>query len=73
MIGYEYLCLEHDKFEVKAIFGDAPLTAHCPFCAIPCKRVFSVPQIRFVGTGWTVKDKSHEFEQTFPTLDRASR
>ena len=75
MCSYEYVCLEHGKFEIKAIFGDAPLTARCPilFCAAPSKRVFSAPQIRFKGTGWTVKDKSHEFGQTFPTLDRASK
>lgn len=75
MTRYEYLCPDHGKFEIKAIFGDAPLTARCPvlFCDVPCKRVFSMPQIRFVGIGWTQKDKSHEFAQRYPDLDRMTR
>lgn len=73
MARYEYSCPNHGKFEIEAVFGDAPLTARCPFCTIPSKRVFCVPQIHFVGTGWTVKDKSHEFEQRFPQLNRMSK
>ena len=73
MAIYEYCCIEHGRFERKAHFGNALPHFPCPYCGELVGRVFSVPQIRFVGTGWTVKDKSHEFDKKFPQLDRMSK
>ena len=68
MQTYQYRCPLCGLFEVKARFGLAKSTELCPMCRTTSPRVFSIPQIRFVGVGWTTKDKSHEFEQRFPDL-----
>jgi len=68
MVTYEYRCSLCGIFEIESDFGLAMPTELCPFCKSVSPRIYSTPQIRFVGTGWTTKDKSHEFEQRFPDL-----
>lgn len=70
---YQYSCDDHGPFDIEAKFGNPPTETDCPICEEPARRDFVVPEIRFRGTGWTVKDKSHEFSKKFPTLDRMSR
>ena len=65
---YQYRCLEHGIFDsFEELFSPNP-AAPCPICMQLCDKIISIPTIRFVGSGWTVKDKSHEFEQRFPDL-----
>ena len=67
---YQYRCPDHGLFDsIEELFNPSP-TAPCPKCHRLCPKIISTPIIRFAGTGWTVKDKSHEFEQRFPDLAR---
>ncbi len=70
MTSYEYLCCKHGKFTALAQFGCPLPHASCPICGELCNKIISLPTIHWKGV-WSRKDKSHEFERTFPTLDRA--
>jgi len=53
---YEYVCSKCDvTFEVRQKYDDDPLTLH-EVCGGTVERQFSVPAIKFVGSGFYIND-----------------
>lgn len=49
MTTYQYLCLEHGTFEIRATMGTAPRQAVCPTCDAGSRRLFTAPTLRRVA------------------------
>ena len=59
MAIYEYKCKKCEKiFEKEFSLGKAPkqIECICDGCTSKCNRIFSLPMIKFIGSGFYVND-----------------
>ena len=52
---YEYNCEKCGKFELRQSINEEPLKIHTT-CGSKVEKLFSVPQLNFVGSGFYVND-----------------
>lgn len=65
MVLYKIACSSCEIFwEVEASMAKPPKRRRCPECNVWCPRVFTVPAIRFLGTGfYTNRSRAEKFNR----------